>query len=133
MKKRKNRGTLFLSKIRKKMNTVENIKARKKLRIGAFAHVPGYSYWNADSSKMEGFEADLARLLTKELFGSENYAEFIKISETEALESIKTDRIDIAICYLTITPSRTDQIDFTKPYIVDKYIFLVNKDSQINN
>ncbi len=49
---------------------------------------------------MEGFEADLARLITGELLGNKGRVEFIKILSFERVFALKENRVDLVFFYI---------------------------------
>ncbi|MFI5334168.1 MAG: transporter substrate-binding domain-containing protein [Chlamydiales bacterium] len=111
---------------------IERIKKRGKLLIGVVAgDVPGICFRNPKTNRVEGFEADLARLIAKELLGSENHAEFVEVLAHERVNSLKESREDLVISLFTITQERAAQVDFSDPYFIDEVSLLVLKGGPI--
>lgn len=100
------------------------------LRVGIAGDLPGMGFSNPKTHRIEGFEADLARLLAQRLSDNPK-VEFVKIPPAERLAFLKEDRVDCVIAELTITPERSEQIDFSKPYFIAKEALLVPKGSSI--
>lgn len=107
--------------------TIDHIKARRKLRVGIAADVPGKSFLNPKTNRYEGFETDLARMIAKEMFGDENTVEFVKVLGPERVNSLKEDRVDLVISLFTITHERLREVDFSKPYMIDKEVLITLK------
>lgn len=111
---------------------IERIKKKGKLLIGVVpGDVPGMCFWNPKTNRVEGLEADLARLITKELLGNENHTEFVNVLGNERVNSLKENRVDLVISLFTITKERAAQVDFSDPYFIDKISLLVLKDGLI--
>ena len=110
---------------------IDRIKKRGKLLIGVAGDVPGKSYWDPKTNRVEGFEADLGRLVAKELLGSEDRAEYVKVLGNDRVNSLKERRVDLVISLFTITKERAAQVDFSDPYFIDKESLLVLKDGPI--
>ncbi len=114
-------------------NSIDLIKRRGKLRVGVAADLPGKSYLNPQTNQMEGFEVDLARMITKEIFGNEDNVEFIKVLGKERQNSIVQDRVDLVISLFTITRERLEHVAFSKPYYIDTEALLVLKEGPIKS
>jgi ABC-type amino acid transport substrate-binding protein len=95
------------------------IKSRGLIRIGVAGDLPGKAFWNSKTHVMEGFEADLARLIARELFGKEDSIEFVHMHGDERILFLEEDRVDLVIARLSMTPKRLEQIDFSIPYYSD--------------
>ena len=54
--------------------TVEQLKSRK-IKVGVKEDIPNFGYMNPDTNKNEGMEPDIARLIAKEITGSEENVE----------------------------------------------------------
>jgi putative glutamine transport system substrate-binding protein len=94
-------------------------------------YLPGRSYLNPQTNKMEGFEPDLGRLIAKEIFGDENKIEFKKFLGEARVTAIIADEVDLVISQLTITKERLKKISFSNPYFIDKEALLVFKEGPI--
>jgi ABC-type amino acid transport substrate-binding protein len=104
-----------------------------RFRVGVAGDLPGMSYWNSKTHQMEGFEADLARLLGKQLLKDANKLEFVKVLPGERLIFLQEDKVDAIISQLTITPERLKQIYFSKPYYIAKEAVLIINGSPIKD
>ncbi|MFI5334166.1 MAG: transporter substrate-binding domain-containing protein [Chlamydiales bacterium] len=115
------------------MDCLNRVKSAGKIRVGVVIDVPGRSYLNPKTNRMEGFEADLGRLIAKELFGDENKIEFVKVDGRQKVSFIKEDKVDISISMLSIIKERAELIEFSKPYFTDRAALLVLKNSSIKS
>ncbi|SEB25067.1 transporter substrate-binding domain-containing protein [Variovorax sp. YR216] len=93
-------------------NTLERIRAERKIRIAIDLSVPPWSYKD-DKLEMKGSEVDTAKLLAKDL-GVE--LEVVPTNSANRIPLLMTNRTDVVISAMTITPERLKTIDFSKPY-----------------
>ena len=115
--------------------SVEDIRERGTLRAGVKEDVPGFGYFNAEttgqlSGGFEGIEIDLAKLIAKELIDEEK-VEFIPVTTSTRGPLLDNDEIDIAIATFTVTEERKRLYNFSTPYYIDYIGFMVRKDSGI--
>lgn len=109
---------------------LEAIKGRGVLRVGVKNDVPGFGYLNPDTNEFEGFEIDLARLIAKELIGSEN-VEFTAVTAKTRQALLDNDELDMVIATFTVTEERKKQMNFSPTYYTDGIKLLVKKSSGI--
>ena len=82
------------------------------LRVGVAANMPPMIF--TQGGQFTGLEADLARQLAADLGKT---VRFIELPWDEQIDALLDGRIDIIMSNLSITPSRSMRIDFTKPYL----------------
>ncbi len=92
--------------------TVEEIRKKGKLVIGMLVDFPPYGVLN-DKNQPDGYDADVARLLAKDL-GVE--AEIVPVTGPNRIPFLLTNKVDALVASLAITPERAKQVLFTKPY-----------------
>ncbi|MFH1804820.1 MAG: transporter substrate-binding domain-containing protein [Pseudomonadota bacterium] len=63
-----------------------------------------------------GFDVDMARLVAKGLFDDADKIEFVFQSGDARIPNLTTDKVDITCQFMTVTPGRAQQIEFTVPY-----------------
>lgn len=85
------------------------------------------------TNKLEGFEIDLARLLTKKILGKNGKTEFIEVNASSKVPQLKNGNIDAVLATMTITPERAKVIDFSTPYFKAGTSLLVKKSSGIKS
>lgn len=107
------------------------IQSRQKLLIGLCPDLPGMGYWDPESKRFEGFEAELARCLAKELMGSVDAATWSPVPPGERIPRVVQGELDMVLSQLTITPERLKIADFSDPYLVAYEAVLVAADSSI--
>jgi polar amino acid transport system substrate-binding protein len=93
-------------------DTLARIQQTKKIRIAIDLSVPPWSYKN-DKLEMAGSEVETAQLLSHDL-GAE--LELVPTNSANRIPLLVTNRTDLVISALTITPERLKTIDFSIPY-----------------
>jgi polar amino acid transport system substrate-binding protein len=91
------------------------IKERGKLIVGTGSTNPPWHFQDA-SGKLVGMDIDLAKLLAKGLFDDYEKVEFVLQGSDARIPSLVTDKVDIVVQWMTVTPGRAQQVDFTIPY-----------------
>jgi glutamate transport system substrate-binding protein len=108
-------------------STMEKIQKRGKLIVGTDDATPLFSIKNPTTGKMEGFDADIARLIAKEITGSENNVEFIQTTAENREPFIETGKVDVVVETYSITDERKRVVSFAGPYYVAGQDMLVAK------
>jgi putative glutamine transport system substrate-binding protein len=112
---------------------VKAIRKRGVLRVGVETSVQGIGRFIPETGGFEGFEIDLARVLTKELMKDENAVQFIPLSAQLRGPLLDNGDVDIVICHFTVTEERQKQYHFTSPYYTDRVGILVRKDAGLRS
>lgn len=94
---------------------LQTIKDRGKLIVGTGSTNPPWHFEDA-SGQLTGMDIDLARLLAKSLFDDPTKVEFVLQGSDARIPSLITDKVDIVVQWMTVTPGRAQQVDFTIPY-----------------
>jgi|APTNR8051073442_1049403.scaffolds.fasta_scaffold03060_8 putative glutamine transport system substrate-binding protein len=103
------------------------LRSKDALTAGTAFDLPGMGYKNPKTGKMEGFEVEIAKAVAKELLGDSTKITFIQVLPDNRLETLEKNKADIVISQLTITPDRSERVDFSNPYYVGKEAILVRK------
>lgn len=99
---------------------LQTIKNNGYIRVGISGSKPpfGIMIENGDSV---GFEAEIAKEISKDLFGNtENIEDKIFFEPVESVNRIpflQEDKVDLVLANFTNTPARAKLVDFAKPYI----------------
>ncbi len=88
---------------------------RGKLIVGTGSTNPPWHFEDR-TGKLVGMDIDLARLISKSLFDSYDKVEFVLQGSDARIPSLVTNKVDIVVQWMTITPGRAQQVDFTVPY-----------------
>ncbi|MBO0469141.1 transporter substrate-binding domain-containing protein [Enterococcus sp. DIV0242_7C1] len=110
-----------------KTTDLQKIKDAGVIKVGVKEDVPNFGYMNPDTNKNEGMEPDIARLLAKELTGSEDNVEFVGVTAKTRGPLLDNGELDMVIATFTITDERKETYNFTTPYYKDEVGFLVRK------
>ncbi|MDK1327379.1 glutamate ABC transporter substrate-binding protein [Arthrobacter sp. zg-Y1143] len=111
-------------------STMARIKERGTLIVGAALDAPLLSQQDpANPESIEGFDADLAKLLAIYILGEPNIKIVPPASETrEAL--LQNGTVDVVFNTYTITEERAEQISFAGPYLESGLAVAVKGDNQ---
>jgi polar amino acid transport system substrate-binding protein len=90
----------------------EEILAKGVVRIGVPLDVPPFGSQNVNREP-EGFDVDIANMVAKALGVK---LELTQITGANRLPYLLTDKVDIVISVMGLTPERAKQIMFTAPY-----------------
>lgn len=101
-------------------NDLPAIKASGKIRVGIGVDWPPYA--SADRrNQPDGYDADVAKLLAADL-GLE--LEYVILTGPNRIPFLLTDKVDVVIASLAITPERAKQVDFSRPYSAASMVLL---------
>lgn len=98
-----------------------------KIVIGIDDDFPPLSFYN-EKGELVGFEIDLAKETAKRMGAK---VEFKPINWNEKEEEITSGRIDLIWNGLDITDERKEYMIFSRPYMDDRQILLVKRDSEL--
>jgi glutamate transport system substrate-binding protein len=111
-------------------STMEKIKKRGKLIVAEALDAPLLSQQDpTDPSKVDGFDAQLAKLLAIYILGKPNVEIVPPASETrEAM--LQNDTVDVVFNTYTITEERAKQVAFAGPYFESGLAVAVKSDNK---
>ncbi len=125
-------ATLLSGCLKKKdsnQSALQRIKDKGVIVVGLDDQFPPMGFRDRNG-KIVGFDIDLAKAAAKQLGVK---VKFKAVSWDGIIFSLKNGDIDLIWNGLTITPARKKAIAITNPYLSDKQIIVVNKDSKIEN
>ena len=93
-------------------NTLEQVQQQKTLRVAIDLNAPPYGMKDA-SLKETGSDVETAQLLAKDLGVR---LEIVPTTQANRIPFLLTNKADVVISSLTITPQRQEVVDFTIPY-----------------
>ncbi len=103
---------LLVSGMPAQADKFEDILKSGVVRIGVPLDVPPFGSVNAQR-QAEGFDIDLANLVAK---GLGVKLELVQLTAANRIPFLLTDKVDIVISVMGLTPERAKQIMFTAPY-----------------
>jgi polar amino acid transport system substrate-binding protein len=92
--------------------TVSDIKAKGEITIGMLVDFPPYGTTNAQNQP-DGYDADVAKLLAKDLGVKVN---LVPVTGPNRIPFLLTNKVDVLVASLAITPERSKQVQFSQPY-----------------
>ena len=94
---------------------LEHIQASKQVRVCIWPDYYGITLRNPKTQKLEGVDADLAIEFSKDLGVG---IEFVDSAFARLIPDVLSDRCDVAMFAVGITPARSDKLRFAKPTLV---------------
>jgi polar amino acid transport system substrate-binding protein len=107
--------------------TVADLKKKGEINVGLLVDFPPYGMTNAQNQP-DGYDADVARLLGKDWGIKVN---LVPVTGPNRIPFLLTDKVDLLIASLAITPERAKQVQFSKPYSAATIVLLGPKDKAI--
>lgn len=86
--------------------------AKEPLRVGIAPDYPPLAY--RESGDLSGIEVALAEVLGKQL---DRKIKYVEKDFADLIPALQAGEIDIIMSGLSITPERSQQVDFSKPYL----------------
>lgn len=100
------------------------IQSAKALRVCIWPDYYGISFRNPKTLQLAGIDIDNARALAKDL-GVE--VQFVDSSFAKLIEDVTSDRCDIAMFAIGITPARKEKLRFTEPHLASDIYAIATK------
>ena len=111
---------------------IDKIKARDKLIVGVFTDKPPFGFVN-EAGRYVGFDTDIGRQFAKDLLGDENKVEFVAVEPVSRIPFLQSDKVDLILANMTVTPERKEAVDFTNPNLKVAVQALVPNDSVVKS
>ncbi|KIC40189.1 ABC transporter substrate-binding protein [Ruegeria sp. ANG-R] len=73
-------------------------------------------HFKDENNELVGFDIDMLRLIAKGLFDDPTKVEFVNQSGDARIPNLATDKVDVTCQFMTVTPGRAQQVEFTIPY-----------------
>lgn len=112
--------------------TVDAIKARGRLIVGLDTGSNLFSFRDPMSGKLVGFDVDIAREISRDLFGDPDRVDFAILTSAERIEALKDSTVDVVVKTMTITCARKDEVSFSTVYFQAQHRVLAVRGSGIN-
>ena len=112
------------------------IKQAGTLRLGGTQTSNLFSSLNEKDSKIRGFDAGLAQLITRYILGDGAKYQFTQVTSSTREQVLINNQVDMVLATYSITPSRAEKISFAGPYYTSQAGVLVksnNKTIQSHN
>lgn len=109
--------------------TIDQIKEKGQLTIGMLVDFPPYGILNTEN-KPDGYDADVARLLAKDLGVKLN---IVPVTGPNRIPFLLTNKVDMLVASLAITPDRAKQVQFSHPYSAAQIVVFGGKETKIES
>lgn len=109
---------------------LDTIKERDKLIVGVFSDKPPFGFVN-EQGEYVGFDTDIAKRFAKDLLGDEKKVEFVVVEPASRIPFLQSDKVDLILANMTVTPERAEAVDFTNPNLRVAVQAIVREDSGI--
>lgn len=114
-------------------NIVQQVKKTKKITWGVKSDLRLVGILSIKDNQLEGFEVDLAKKLSTEIFGKDVQVNFVPVTSNTRMALLKNGNIDALVATMTITPDRQKVVDFSQPYFKAGQTIMVKRDSKIKS
>ena len=110
-------------------STMAKLKAKGKIVIGTKFDQPLFGLKNPTTNEVEGFDAEIGKLLAKKIFGADikGKVDFVETTSKVREDSIVDAKVDLVIATYTINAARKERVGFAGPYYTAGQDILVKK------
>jgi polar amino acid transport system substrate-binding protein len=105
-------GTALAAIVPAHAQSVADIKKKGEITIGMLVDFPPYGTTDA-KNQPDGYDADVAKLLAKDLGVKAN---IVPVTGPNRIPFLLTNKVDLLVASLAITPERAKQVTFSQPY-----------------
>lgn len=111
--------------------TIPRIMDRGRIIVGVDQSQNLLSYRDGVSGELRGFEVDLAREISRDIFGDPDRVDFRFVESSSRVEALEDHEVDMIIRTMTVTRSRQQDVAFSSPYLTSDSRLLVSRNSGI--
>jgi polar amino acid transport system substrate-binding protein len=112
--------------------TLKEIQQRKKIIVAVKDNLPLLGF-RERSGNLQGLEIDIARKLATEIFGNPESIQFVPIANQDRLKVAIDGSVDLTIARVTITPTRSRVVDFSRSYYLDGTALVTDRANIVKN
>ncbi|OHV30765.1 MULTISPECIES: glutamate ABC transporter substrate-binding protein [Pseudofrankia] len=96
--------------------SLDEIRKRGEIIVGTKFDQPLFGLQNPTNDKIEGFDTEIARLLSIRIFGTPDKVKFLETVSKNREPFIQQGKVDVVIATYTINDARKKLVDFAGPY-----------------
>lgn len=112
------------------VDVLDAIRQRGIIKVGINPESKPFGYID-DNGKYAGYDVDLAHYIAQYLVNNRDNIEFVPVTTSNRLLKASTGEVDMVISTITITPQRSEIVDFSIPYDTAGQAVLVKSNSSI--
>ena len=112
-------------------DTLEMIKTKGVITVGIKTDEYPFGYIDKNG-KNAGFDADLSRLIAKELVGDPNGVKFVGVDTHDRIMKLYNNTVDMVVATMSVTPKRKEIVDFSTSYYTAGQAILIRKGAKIH-
>jgi polar amino acid transport system substrate-binding protein len=112
--------------------TLKEIQQRRKLIVAVKDNLPLLGFRDR-AGNLQGLEIDIARRLATEIFGSPESVQLLPVANQDRLKVAIEGNVDLTIARVTITPTRSRVVDFSRYYYLDGTAIITNQPNIVKN
>lgn len=109
-------GTMPLALSASADSALERIVDSGVIRVGVYDDLPPMSYLDS-RGRRQGYEIEIAKRVAADLLGGAARIELVLLSPEDRLTALDDDAADVLFCNFTVTPERSEAVDFAAPYL----------------
>lgn len=106
---------------------MDRVLAAKELRVCIWPDYYGISFRNPKTQQLSGIDIDMAHALARDL-GVQPH--FVDSSFARLIDDVTSDRCDIAMFAIGITPARSEKLRFTRPHLASDIYAITTKSNR---
>lgn len=110
---------------------VPGIVTRGRIIVGVDQSHNLLSFRDPVTGELSGFEIELARQISQDIFGSPDKVDFRFVDSGDSIKALESGQVDIMLRSLSITRSAQDQVTFSVPYLSTGTRMLVTESSNL--
>ncbi|MEH6795447.1 MAG: glutamate ABC transporter substrate-binding protein [Rhodococcus sp. (in: high G+C Gram-positive bacteria)] len=111
--------------------TIDALRAKGRLVVGLDTGSNLFSFRDPMTGQLVGFDVDIAREVSRDLFGDPNRLDFRILTSAERLEALENSSVDMVVKTMTITCARRQEVQFSTVYFQAQHRVLVVQGSGI--
>lgn len=102
---------------------------RGHLIVGTGSTTPPWHYED-ENGVLTGMDVDMGRILALGLFQDADKIEFVRQAPDARIPNIITNKVDVVIQFMTVSPERAQVVAFSRPYWLEGISMLTRKDGR---
>ncbi|OZC71192.1 ABC transporter substrate-binding protein [Rhodococcus sp. 06-462-5] len=111
--------------------TLDALRAKGRLVVGLDTGSNLFSFRDPMTGQLVGFDVDIAREVSRDLFGDPNRLDFRILTSAQRLEALQDSSVDMVVKTMTITCARRKDVQFSTVYFQAQHRVLVVQGSGI--